>query len=174
MTKFSLKKLKNSCLVKKNVISLHQATEEMAFLLNLDDENFVTLPKKIFTSMKHYLNKREEIVMKILWNLKKAFLKEIIEDYPKPKPPSTTIASIVKKLETRGFVKHRTIGKTHQYMPLLEQDDYKKSELKSLVQNYFSGSFEELVSFFYKGEKKVDVEELQDIFQKIKKQQDEN
>ncbi len=122
--------------------------------------------------MKKYLNNREELIMKILWKLQNAFLKEIIEEFPKPKPPSTTIASIVKKLENRGFVSHQTIGKTNRYIPLLQESEYKKSEIKSLVQNYFSGSFEELASFFYKSEK-VDPEELNKIYEKIKKQEDE-
>ena len=117
--------------------------------------------------MKKYLNSKEEIIMKILWDLQKAFLKEIMEEYPKPKPPSTTIASIVKKLEEKGFVRHKVIGKTNQYIPVLQQEEYAKSEIKSLVQNYFSGSFEELVSFFYKDEK-VDVEELNKIYKEIK------
>lgn len=117
--------------------------------------------------MKQYLNNKEEIVMKILWKLQRAFLKEITELYPKPKPPVTTIASIVKKLEQRGFVEHRTIGKTHQYIPTLKQDEYKKSQLRSLVHNYFSGSFEELVSFFYQDEN-VDIEELNKIYEDIK------
>lgn len=122
--------------------------------------------------MKKYLNNKEEIVMKILWKLQKAFLKEIIEEYPAPKPPSTTLASIVRKLENRGFVTHQTIGKTNRYVPVLKESEYTKSEIKSLVQNYFSGSFEELASFFYKSEK-VDSKELLKIYEKIKKQEEE-
>lgn len=118
--------------------------------------------------MKKYLNSKEEIIMKILWKLQKAFLKEIIEEYPKPKPPSTTLASIVKKLENKGYVNHRTIGKTNQYFPVLQQEEYTKSEIKSLVQDYFSGSFEELASFFYKSEK-ANIEELNKIYEQIKK-----
>ncbi len=121
--------------------------------------------------MKNYLNSKEETIMKILWKLKKAFLKEIMEEYPKPKPPSTTVASIVRKLENKGFIKHRIIGKTNQYIPALQEEEYTKSEIKSLVQNYFSGSFEELVSFFYKNEK-VDEEELNKIYKKIKDKED--
>ena len=118
--------------------------------------------------MKHYLNKREETVMKIIWEQDQMLLKDIIAAYPKPKPPNTTIASIVKKLEQRGFVTHQAYGRTHVYSPVLKQDEYKSSEIQSLVQSYFSGSFEELVSFFSK-EKGIDKAELDEILEKLKK-----
>jgi BlaI family penicillinase repressor len=117
--------------------------------------------------MKKYLNKREEIIMKILWKLDRAFLKEIIAEYPEPKPPTTTIASIVKKLQDRGLITHKVFGKTNQYLPALKEEEYTQSEIKSLVQDYFSGSFEDLVSFFYKKED-ANIEELNKIYEQIK------
>ncbi len=122
--------------------------------------------------MKQYLNKNEEQVLHILWNLKKAFLKEIMEELDAPRPPVTTVASLIKKMEKRGLVGHKTFGKTHQYFPILAQSDYKQSELKSLVQNYFGGSPAALVSFFMK-EEKMDISELENIFNQIKENEDD-
>lgn len=118
--------------------------------------------------MKHYLNKNEEAVMQILWNLEKAFLKEIAEEFPKPKPPYTTIASVVKKLEKNGLIGHRAFGKTHRYYPILKQEEYSRTTLKSIMQNYFGGSYEQLVSFFMKNDDNFDINELEQIYNKLK------
>ena len=122
--------------------------------------------------MQHYLNQNEETIMQILWRLEKAFLKEIIDEFPEPKLPYTTIASIVKKLEKKGLIGHKAIGKTHRYFAILKQEEYSGATMKGLVKNYFEGSYEKLVSFFMK-EEQLDMEELDRIYNKIKKQHKE-
>ena len=117
--------------------------------------------------MKHYLNKNEEAVMQILWRLEKAFLKEIAEEFPDPKPPYTTIASIIKKLEKNGLIGYRTFGKTHRYFPVLKKEEYSHSTLRNILNNYFGGSYEQFVSFFMKKEE-IDLDQLENIYQKIK------
>ena len=117
--------------------------------------------------MKHYLNKNEEAVMQILWRLEKAFLREIADEFPDPKPPYTTIASIVKKLHKKGIIGHRSFGKMHRYHPILKQAEYSRSTIKNLLQNYFGGSYEQLVSFFMK-EDDLDIQELEKIYKKLK------
>ncbi len=117
--------------------------------------------------MKHYLNKNEEAIMQILWRLEKAFLREIADEFPDPKPPYTTIASVVKKLHKQGLIGHRSFGKMNRYYPILKQSEYSRTTLKSLLQNYFGGSYEQLVSFFVK-EDELDLEELEKIYQKLK------
>jgi len=77
---------------------------------------FVLSTYKYNLLMKKHLNKNEETVMRILWKLEKAFLKEIVGEFPEPVLPSTTIASIIKKLEQQGLVDHKTYNKSHQYL----------------------------------------------------------
>lgn len=117
--------------------------------------------------MKHYLNKNEEAVMQILWQLEKAFLKEIAEEFPDPKPPYTTIASVVKKLEKNGLISFRSFGKTHRYFPILKKEEYSGPSLKNILHNYFGGSYEKLVSFFMK-EEDLDIKELEKIYNNLK------
>lgn len=116
---------------------------------------------------KNHLNKNEETVMRILWKLEKAFLKEVVQEFPEPKLPSTTIASIIKKLEVNGLIDHETFNKSHQYFPVLKEDQYKHVELKSLLGNYFNSSMSELVSFFMNKEN-TDIEDLEKLYEEIK------
>lgn len=116
------------------------------------------------------LTHKEEEVMQILWRLEKAFVKEIIEEMPEPKPPYNTISSIVRKLEGQGLIGHKAFGKTHRYFPVLKKESYKKSSFRQMMNNYFGGSTEQLMSFFVK-EENVNIEELNEILEKIKKQQ---
>ncbi|MEM7367372.1 MAG: BlaI/MecI/CopY family transcriptional regulator [Bacteroidota bacterium] len=122
--------------------------------------------------MKEHLSPKEEQVMKILWRLQYALVREILEEIPDPKPPVTTLSSVVRKLEDRGLVGHKAFGKTHQYFPILKQGEYRKQAFRQLVSDYFSGSYEQLVSFFVK-EENVQMEELEDILRKMKEKEDE-
>ena len=111
--------------------------------------------------------------MQILWRLKTAFVKEIMAELPKPKPPVTTVSSIVRKLETEGLIGHEAFGKTHRYFPILKKEDYRKSSFLKLVKNYFGGSPEQVLSFFLK-EEQVDPKEIDRLLDKIKKEKDGN
>ncbi len=116
----------------------------------------------------HKLTHKEEEVMRILWRLEKAFVKEIISEMPAPKPPYNTISSIVRKLEGMGLIDHESFGKTHRYFPVLKKSEYRKFSFKEMMNNYFGGSVEQLMSHFVK-EEDVDLEELNEILEKIKK-----
>lgn len=113
------------------------------------------------------LTKAEEQIMQILWDIRKGFVKDIIKKLPEPKPAYNTVSTIVRILETKGFVGHTAYGKTYEYHPLIEKDKYKSYFLKSFIGSYFGGSFENLVSFFAK-ENKLDVNELDEILKQIK------
>ena len=115
------------------------------------------------------LTKAEDQVMQILWMLKKAFVKDIIEHMPEPKPAYNTVSTIVRILETKGFIGHKAYGKTHEYFPLITKDKYTKFYLNNLIAGYFNGSFQNLVSFFAK-ENKVDANDLEKLLNEIKKQ----
>ena len=94
------------------------------------------------------LTRAEEEIMQVLWRLDKAFVKDIVEEIPDPKPAYNTVSTIIRILEKKGFVSHQAYGKTHEYFPLVARDDYKKKFLKSFMKRYFGDSLQEMVSFF--------------------------
>jgi BlaI family transcriptional regulator, penicillinase repressor len=115
------------------------------------------------------LTKAEDQVMQILWALGKGFVKDIIEEMPNPKPAYNTVSTIVRILETKGFVDHKAYGKTHEYYPLITKEKYTKFYLNNLIKGYFNGSFPNLVSFFAK-ENKMDAKDLEKLLQELKNQ----
>jgi BlaI family penicillinase repressor len=108
------------------------------------------------------LTPREEELMHILWKLEKAFVKEIMVHLKPPVPPYNTVLSMVRKLEKMGYVAFKVFGKTHQYYPIISKRAYQRSVLKHLVSNFFSGSPEQLLSFFIK-EENLSEEEIKAI-----------
>ena len=112
------------------------------------------------------LTKAEEQVMQILWDLERAFVKDVIEQLPEPKPAYTTVSTIIRILEQKEFVGYKAYGKTHEYFPLVSKDVYKKFITKGLLKDYFSGSLKNLVSHFDEKEK-IDVKELDEILKII-------
>lgn len=118
------------------------------------------------------LTKAEEQVMQILWEKKNCFVRDIIVEIPEPKPAYNTVSTIVRILETKGFVKHEAFGKSHRYFPAVAKKEYLKFSTNRMLQGYFSGSASQLVSFFIK-EKKLDITELNEILKEIEKQKTE-
>ena len=118
------------------------------------------------------LTKTEEKIMQILWKLKKAFVKDLIKELPEPKPPYNTISSVVRILEKKEFIKHKAYGKTHEYYPAISKAAYKSFEFKSLISNYFEGSYKKVVSFLVNEEKlnKDDIDEIKDMIEKNKEE----
>jgi predicted transcriptional regulator len=115
------------------------------------------------------LTRAEEQIMKILWDLEKGFVKDIIEKIPDPKPAYNTVSTIVRILERKGFVSHKAYGKTHEYYPVIFKDEYSKAHLKNFVNSYFSNSFEKMVSFFAR-EKSISLHEMEDIMKIMEKE----
>lgn len=113
------------------------------------------------------LTKAEDQVMQILWRLEHAFVKDIVEEMPDPKPAYNTVSTIVRILETKGFVDHKAYGKTHEYFPLISKEKYTKFYLNNLLKGYFNGSFQNLVSFFAK-ENKMDIKSIERLLEEIK------
>lgn len=112
------------------------------------------------------LTKAEEEVMRILWRIEKGFIKDILAEFPDPKPAYNTVSTIVRILEKKEIVAYTAFGKAHQYYPLLSQQDYTSGTLNSLLSNYFDGSVSKLLSFFAR-DKKLSTQELNDIIKKI-------
>ena len=115
------------------------------------------------------LTKAEDQVMQILWKLKNAFVNDIIDQVPEPKPAYNTVSTIVRILEKKGFVAYNAYGKSHQYYPLVDKTEYSDFYLKSMISSYFGGSFGNLVSFFAK-ENKLDINDLDEIMSHIKEE----
>jgi BlaI family penicillinase repressor len=115
------------------------------------------------------LTKAEDQVMQILWKLESGFVKDIVEQFPEPKPAYNTVSTIVRILETKGFVDHKAYGKTHEYFPLISKEKYTKFYLNNLLKGYFNGSFQNLVSFFAK-ENKMNIREIEKLLEEIKNQ----
>ena len=113
------------------------------------------------------LAKREEEIMQVLWRLKKAFVKEVIEELPEPKPHYNTVSTIIRILEDKGFVKHETFGNTHRYYPAIPKEIYQKDAVGDLLSKYFDNSYQKMVAYFAK-EEKISEEELEDIIRMIK------
>ncbi|MEM1002691.1 MAG: BlaI/MecI/CopY family transcriptional regulator [Bacteroidota bacterium] len=116
------------------------------------------------------LTKGEEEIMQILWQLKRANVKRIIEALPAPKPAYNTVSTIVRILESKGFVDYEKQGKGHVYFPLMEKNDYSNQSLNKLVDNYFQGSFKSMVSFFVK-KNDVDLQDIEALLKEINKKQ---
>jgi BlaI family penicillinase repressor len=114
------------------------------------------------------LTKAEEQVMQIIWKLNKAFLREIVDAMPIPKPHQNTVATILKILIDKKYVKADVIGRMNQYYPAVSKDIYSKASMKNLVKGYFEGSFSDAVSFMVK-ENNLSIEELELLLQTLKK-----
>ncbi len=112
------------------------------------------------------LTKAEDQIMQVLWQLKKAFVKDVIEKLPSPKPAYNTVSTIIRILEKKGFVSFKAYGKTHEYFPIIEKDEYSNYYLKSFVNRYFKGSFQDLVSFFAK-ENKMNITEMEEMIKRV-------
>ena len=114
------------------------------------------------------LTKAEEEVMHYIWKLGPTTVSNIIAHMDEPKPPHSTISSIVRILERKGFLGHKTYGRTYEYRPTIKKKAYTKVTLKKIVQNYFEGSMNEMVSFLVK-ENDLSLKDLKEINKKFKK-----
>ena len=118
--------------------------------------------------MKRLTNKEEE-VMRILWQLEKAFVKEILPKIKDQKLHYNTVSTIVRHLEDKGFVSHKAYGNTHQYYPVISKEEYRKHIMSLTSKRFFDNSYKSMVSFFAK-EEKISAEELREILDIIEKE----
>lgn len=111
---------------------------------------------------------QEESIMLHIWQLQECVVKDIVNKLDAPKPPYTTVASIVRNLEQKGYLKAKKYGNVWVYSPKIDEDEYKKTFMSTIVKSYFDNSYKELVSFFVK-EEKISQVELQEIIKMIEK-----
>jgi|SRR5690606_41965261 len=117
------------------------------------------------------LTRAEEQIMQQLWELEAAFVKEIIDRLPEPKPAYNTVSTIVRILESKGVVGHRAFGKSHQYYPLISKEEYRTFATRKLMQSYFDNSARDMLSFFLK-EEKIGLNEADELMKLIREAKD--
>jgi len=114
------------------------------------------------------MTKKEEQAMQVLWKLKKGFVKDMIKEYPDPKPHYNTLSSLIRLLEDKGFVGHKAYGNTHEYFPVISKADYQREYMSDIVDSYFNKSYKNAVSYFAR-EQNISIEELKEIIKMIEK-----
>ncbi|MFY0688980.1 MAG: BlaI/MecI/CopY family transcriptional regulator [Cyclobacteriaceae bacterium] len=112
------------------------------------------------------LTKAEEKIMKILWGIEEGFIKDIIAQYPDPKPPYNSVSTIVRVLVQKEIVGYKAFGKTYQYFPLISRDDYSKGQMSRLVSDYYNNSLKQVVNFFSES-KDLDEKELDEVMKML-------
>ena len=115
------------------------------------------------------LTKAEEQVMQILWEMGEGVVRDIRDKFADPKPVRNTVSTVVRILEGKGFVGHKSYGNVHVYFPLITKSDYSKTQLFGLMRNYFNNSFPAMASFFAR-EKDLSVEELEQLIEETKRE----
>ncbi len=119
----------------------------------------------IFVGM-NKLTIQEEEAMQVVWQAGKGFIKDFMDALPDPKPPYTTLASTIKNLEKKGYLKSEKLANAIRYSAKIKETDYKKKFMTGFVESYFKNSYKELVAFFAK-DKKISAEELKEIINLI-------
>jgi len=114
------------------------------------------------------LTKLELKLMNILWDKHEAFVNDIIETFPDPKPAYTTISTMMRILVKKGYVSYEAFGKSHRYYPLVSKKNYTRTFFKHTKDNLFGGSFKSMISFFAESEKlsSSDINDLLEILDK--------
>ena len=108
------------------------------------------------------LTRAEEELMHKIWDLEKAFLKDIIEALPEPRPAQSTVATLLKIMETKGFIGHKAYGKSFEYFPIVSRKDYTKAYFGQFLNSYFGGSFKKMLHF-YMEEDDLDLQTLDEL-----------
>ena len=114
------------------------------------------------------LTKAEEEIMQYIWQLERCTVADILEKLGKPTPPHSTISSIVRILEKKGYVDHKAYGRTYEYFPIVSKDGMLRNRLKNLVSQYFGGSPDALVSFLVE-EKDLSLADLRTLLKQLDK-----
>jgi BlaI family penicillinase repressor len=113
------------------------------------------------------LTKAEEQIMHILWDLQRAVVRDVLAQLPDPKPAYNTVSTVIRVLENKGFVSHKSYGTTHEYYALVSKKEYTKFRFGELMQKYFNNSFPRMASFFAQ-ENKLSIRELEEMMREIR------
>ena len=115
------------------------------------------------------LTKAEEQLMQILWKLNEGTVRDIRNGFPEPKPARNTVSTVIRILEKKGFADHKTYGNFHVYFPLVTKQEYSKSQLFGLMENYFNNSFPAMASFFAR-EKNLSIRDFENLLEDTRAQ----
>ena len=115
------------------------------------------------------LTEKEELIMQVLWRLNKAFVKEIIQHLPEPKPHYNTVSTTVRIMQDKGLVGYESLGNSHRYFPILSKENYRNKTLKGLLEKYFDNSYKGMVAYFAREEKLTETD-LREILGMINKE----
>ncbi|WP_407401302.1 BlaI/MecI/CopY family transcriptional regulator [Chryseobacterium sp.] len=118
------------------------------------------------------LTDAEEVIMEILWDKKKVFMKEILETYPEPKPAVTTVATLIKRMQNKELVGYTLFGNSREYYPKVEKSDYFKEEMNTMINRFFNSSVSQFASFFT-SKTKMSQKQLKELREIIDQQIDE-
>ena len=116
------------------------------------------------------LTNKEEELMQMFWEHGPMFVKDIVPLYDEPKPHFNTISTMVRTLESKGFVEHEAFGNTYRYRPIISQEEFSKGVLGSVVTRYFENSYRQVVSALIE-EEKISIDELEELIRKVQNQQ---
>jgi len=121
------------------------------------------------------LSKSEEQLMQYLWELEEAFLNDLLEKYPEPKPASSTVATLLKRMKDKKFIDYEQMGRSRRYYPIVQKSDYFSKHINSLIKKYFNNSASTFASFFTRETDLSDeeLEELQEIINRELKKRDQ-
>ncbi len=116
----------------------------------------------------HKLTDTEIILMEILWQKETAFMKDILDEYTEPKPAATTIATLLKRMQTKDLIGYKTFGNSREYFPKVRKEDYFQEEMTSMIDRFFNNSVSQFASFFTSNAKlsQKQLKELRDIIDK--------
>lgn len=114
------------------------------------------------------LTKAEEQIMRILWKLEKAFLKDVVEQFPEPRPAYTTISTVMRVLVKKEFIGYNTYGKVNEYYPLVKKNVYFGDHFNNVIKNFFDGSVNTFTSFFTENQE-LNIQQLEDVKQLLEK-----
>lgn len=117
------------------------------------------------------LTVQEENVMLYIWKLETCFIRDIVREMPDPKPPYTSVASVVRNLEKKRYVSATRFGPITQYTPAVQESEYKRAFLSNVVRDYFTGSYKEMVSFFVK-DRKLTGDDLKELIRIIENEEE--
>jgi hypothetical protein len=116
------------------------------------------------------LTAQEEEIMLYIWKLGPCFIRDILNEIPEPRPPYTSVASVVRNLEKKSYVTPNKFGTITQFTPRIKEADYKRTFMSNVVHNYFTGSYKEMVSFFVR-DRKLSKNDLQDLMNQIENEE---
>jgi len=113
------------------------------------------------------LTKAEEQVMQILWEVGESIVRDMVDQFPDPKPAYNTVSTVLRVLEKKEFVDHKAYGTTYLYFPLVSKKEYSKFQFTNLIKNYFNGSFPKMAAFFAQ-ENNLSLQELEEMMDMAK------